>query len=222
MIARILRDGVWQQNPGIVQLLGLCPLLAITSTVANALGLALATLFVLTASNTIVSLARRALLPEIRIPAYVLIIAALVTAVELYFNAFAPELHARLGIFLPLIVTNCAIIARAEAFASRQPVGYAALDGFAHGLGFGWVLVAIGGLRELLGHGTLFRDLDALIPGATSTGIVVHDGGLLLALLPPGAFFALAAIIVLRNWIAGRQPSAIDAAADKRSEPSTR
>ncbi|MEO0345742.1 MAG: electron transport complex subunit E [Pseudomonadota bacterium] len=201
----IWRDGLWHNNPGIVQLLGLCPLLAVTNTTVNALGLAVATLFVLTASNTIVSITRRALQPEIRIPAYVLVIAALVTATELAFHAYAPALHARLGIFLPLIVTNCAIVARAEAFASRQPVGRAFFDGLAHGLGFGWVLLVVGALRELVGHGTLFRDLGTLIPGAANDGITVVDGGLLIALLPPGAFFALAAVLVARNVIASRR-----------------
>lgn len=201
----IWRDGLWHNNPGIVQLLGLCPLLAVTNTIVNALGLAVATLFVLTASNTIVSITRRALQPEIRIPAYVLVIAALVTATELAFHAYAPTLHARLGIFLPLIVTNCAIVARAEAFASRQPVGRAFADGLAHGFGFGWVLVIVGALRELVGHGTLFRDLGTLIPGAGNDGITLVDGGLLIALLPPGAFFALAAVLVARNVIASRQ-----------------
>ncbi|MEL6950376.1 MAG: electron transport complex subunit E [Pseudomonadota bacterium] len=201
----IWRDGLWHNNPGIVQLLGLCPLLAVTNTAVNALGLAIATLFVLTASNTIVSITRRALQPEIRIPAYVLIIAALVTATELAFHAYAPTLHARLGIFLPLIVTNCAIVARAEAFASRQPVGRAFADGLAHGLGFGWVLVIVGALRELVGHGTLFRDLGTLIPGAGNEGLTIVDGGLLIALLPPGAFFALAAVLVARNVIASRR-----------------
>ena len=201
----IWRDGLWHNNPGIVQLLGLCPLLAVTNTAVNALGLAIATLFVLTASNTIVSITRRALQPELRIPAYVLIIAALVTATELAFHAYAPTLHARLGIFLPLIVTNCAIVARAEAFASRQPVGRAFADGLAHGLGFGWVLVIVGALRELVGHGTLFRDLGTLIPGAGNEGLTIVDGGLLIALLPPGAFFALAAVLVARNVIASRR-----------------
>ncbi len=202
---RIFSDGLWHNNPGIVQLLGLCPLLAITNTAVNALGLAIATLFVLTASNGIVSLTRRLLQPEIRIPAYVLVIAALVTATELFFHAFAPTLHARLGIFLPLIVTNCAIVARAEAFASRQPVGNALADGLAHGLGFGWVLLVVGALRELVGHGTLFRDLGTLFPGASNAGIKVVDGGLIIALLPPGAFFALAAVLVARNVIAARR-----------------
>ena len=199
----IWRDGLWHNNPGIVQLLGLCPLLAITNTAVNAIGLAVATLFVLTCSNVLVSFARRALQPEIRIPAYVLIIAALVTAVEMLFHAFSPSLHARLGIFLPLIVTNCAIVARAEAFASRQPPHRALADGLAHGLGFGWVLIIVGLLREAIGSGTVFAGLNQLIPGATTTGWVIADSGLLIALLPPGAFFALALVLVARNVITG-------------------
>lgn len=202
----IIRDGLWHNNPGIVQLLGLCPLLAITNTAVNALGLAIATLFVLTLSNLTVSLTRRLLQPEIRIPAYVLIIAALVTSIELLFNAFAPDLHARLGIFLPLIVTNCAIVARAEAFASRQPPLRATVDGLAHGIGFGWVLLLTGMLREAFGSGTLFRDLGTLIPGAGNSGLVIADGGFLIALLPPGAFFSLALILIARNLINARQP----------------
>ncbi|MFK8051980.1 MAG: electron transport complex subunit RsxE [Woeseiaceae bacterium] len=200
----IWRDGLWQNNPGIVQLLGLCPLLAITNTAVNAIGLAIATLFVLASSNLLVSIARRALQPEIRIPAYVLIIASLVTAIELLFHAYAPALHARLGIFLPLIVTNCAIVARAEAFASRQPPMRALADGLAHGIGFGWVLLAIGIIRELVGSGRVFSGLDQLVPGATSQGIVIADSGLLIALLPPGAFFALALLLVIRNLILQR------------------
>ncbi|MEL6870115.1 MAG: electron transport complex subunit E [Pseudomonadota bacterium] len=198
----ILRDGLWVNNPGLVQLLGLCPLLAITTSVVNALGLAIATLFVLCASNLIVSLCRRALLKEIRIPVYVLLIAALVTASELFFYAYLPALHARLGIFLPLIVTNCTIVARAESFASRQPPGAAFADGLAHGLGFAGVLLVVGALRELLGTGHLFKGLHLLVPGATQDGIALASDGLLLAVLPPGAFFALALVLVIRNWIA--------------------
>ena len=201
----IIRDGLWQINPGSVQLLGLCPLLASSNTAVNALGLAIATLFVLTFSNLTVSLARRGLQSEIRIPAYVLIIASLVTAIELFFHAFAPELHARLGIFLPLIVTNCAIIARAEAFASRHPPLRAVADGIAHGLGFAWVLMLIGVLREAIGSGRVFADLGTLIPGAGNAGLQFADGGLLIALLPPGAFFALALVLILRNLIVARQ-----------------
>ncbi|MEL7310948.1 MAG: electron transport complex subunit RsxE [Pseudomonadota bacterium] len=200
-IRSIVSDGLWHNNAGMVQLLGLCPLLAISNTAVNALGLALATLAVLTLSNVLVSLARPLLQPEIRIPAYVLVIAALVTASELIFNAFLPSLHARLGIFLPLIVTNCAIVARAESFASRQSPGLALVDGFAYGLGFGWVLVVIGIARELIGTGTVFAGLNLLIPSMPATGITITDGGMLLALLPPGAFFALAALLVVRNLI---------------------
>lgn len=211
----IWKDGLWHNNPGMVQLLGLCPLLAITNTAVNAIGLAIATTFVLCLSNFLVSLTRRGLQAEIRIPAYVLIIAALVTAVELLFHAFSPALHARLGIFLPLIVTNCAIVARAEAFASRQPPLLALTDGLAHGLGFGWVLIVIGMLRELIGSGRLFAGLDQLIPGATHNGLVIADGGLLIALLPPGAFFALALLLVLRNLWQQREPTKIRASANE-------
>ncbi|MEO0573820.1 MAG: electron transport complex subunit E [Pseudomonadota bacterium] len=200
-LSSILRDGLWHNNPGMVQLLGLCPLLAITTSVVNALGLAIATLFVLCGSNLIVSVCRRALVREIRIPVYVLLIASLVTASELFFNAYLPSLHARLGIFLPLIVTNCTIVARAESFASRQPPGAALADGVAHGLGFGAVLLVVGALRELLGTGHLFKGLHLLIPGATQDGIALAGDGLLLAILPPGAFFALALVLILRNWI---------------------
>lgn len=200
----ILRDGLWHNNAGMVQLLGLCPLLAITNNAVNALGLGIATLAVMTLSNLIVSLARPLLQREIRIPAYVLIIAALVTASELMFSAFLPTLHQRLGIFLPLIVTNCAIVARAEAFASRNPPGRALLDGIAYGLGFAWVLLVIGALRELIGTGAVFARMDLLIPGASDSGVTIGDGGLLLALLPPGAFFALAALLIVRNLITAR------------------
>ncbi|MEN7342163.1 MAG: electron transport complex subunit E [Pseudomonadota bacterium] len=206
-MSSIWKDGLWHNNPGIVQLLGLCPLLAITNSAVNAIGLALATLFVLTMSNLLVSIARRALQPEIRIPAYVLIIAALVTAVELVFHAYTPTLHARLGIFLPLIVTNCAIVARAEAFASRQPPQRALADGLAHGIGFGWVLIVIGITRELIGTGRVFAGLNQLIPGATQHGIELFDGGLLMALLPPGAFFALAGLLAIRNLLESRETS---------------
>ena len=199
-LAMVWKDGLWQNNPGLVQLLGLCPLLAITTSAVNALGLALATLFVLTLSNVVVSLCRRALLREVRIPIYVLLIAALVTASELFFHAYLPALHARLGIFLPLIVTNCTIVARAEAFASREPPLAALVDGLAHGLGFGLTLLAVGSLRELAGTGRLFADLGLLLPGAPMAGFGLDNSGLLLALLPPGAFFALAGLLVIKNF----------------------
>ena len=161
--AAILRAGFRDQNPGLVQLLGLCPLLAVSTSLGSGLGLGLATLAVLVASNGLVSLAGRSLPAEVRIAVFVLLIAALVTSVELALAAWLPGLHLALGIFLPLIVTNCLVLARAEAFASRQPIGSALLDGFAMGGGFLVVLVALGSVREVLGRGSLGGDLHALL-----------------------------------------------------------
>ena len=194
-----LTEGLWSDNPGLVQLLGLCPLLAVTTTFANGLGLGLATLFVLTASNALVSATRSLLSAEIRVPVYVLIIASLVTAVELTFEAWFPAMDRSLGIFIPLIVTNCAIVARAEVFASRNPVGPSIVDGFAMGLGFALLLTGIGAFRELVGHGTLFADLGMLAGLDGSAGLRLFDGGFLLALLPPGAFFCLALAVAAKN-----------------------
>lgn len=204
----IAREGLWRNNPGLVQLLGLCPLLAISTTLVNGLGLGLATLFVLTLSNSVVSLARRALREEIRIPVFVLIIAALVTAVELLMNAFFHGLYNILGIFIPLIVTNCIIIGRAEAYAARQPLLLAALDGMMMGLGFTLVLMLLGGLRELIGQGTLLADAHLMF-GPVARDWTVHVfganyHGFLLAILPPGAFFGLGLLIALKNWIDAR------------------
>ena len=201
--AAILRAGFRDQNPGLVQLLGLCPLLAVSTSLGSGLGLGLATLAVLVASNGLVSLVGRTLPAEIRIAVFVLLIAALVTAVELALSAWLPGLHAALGIFLPLIVTNCLVLARAEAFASRQPVGAALLDGFAMGGGFLVVLVALGSVREVLGRGSLGGDLHVLLgsDGLTS-GLHLFDGqhGFLLALLPPGAFILLGLGLAWRQW----------------------
>lgn len=199
--------GLWRENPGLVQLLGLCPLLAVTSTFVNGLGLGIATLVVLVASNALVSATRRWIQPEIRIPIYVLIIASLVTCIELVFKAWFPDLDRSLGIFIPLIVTNCAIVARAEVFASRNPVGSSMLDGVVMGSGFALLLVAIGMVRELVGQGTLFSRLDMLIGGEPMRGIVLTDGGWLLAILPPGAFFSLALAIAGKNALDRRRQS---------------
>ena len=176
-----LKTGLWDENPGLVQLLGLCPLLAVTTTAANGLGLGIATLFVLVASNALVSTARRWILPEIRIPVYVLIIASLVTCVELLFKAWLPDLDRSLGIFVPLIVTNCAIVARAELFASRHGVVDSIVDGIVMGLGFALLLILLGAFRQLLGYGWL------------------------LALLPPGAFFSLALAVAIKNHLDRKQ-----------------
>jgi electron transport complex protein RnfE len=191
--------GLWQNNPGLVQLLGLCPLLAVTSTFVNGLGLGLATLTVLTMSNVLVSASRRWLRSDIRIPMYVLIIASLVTCIELIFKAWFPALDRSLGIFIPLIVTNCAIVARAELFASRNSIGSSLLDGLAMGSGFALLLCTLGFVRELIGQGTLFARLDLLISGDELPGLQLIDGGFLLALLPPGAFFALGLAVAGKN-----------------------
>lgn len=200
----IFMQGLWTNNPGIVQLLGLCPLLAVSATLINALGLGLATLAVLTLSNLAVSSLRNFIRSEIRIPVYVLIIAALVTCVELLMNAYTHELYLSLGIFIPLIVTNCAIIGRAESFASKNKPFAAALDGFSMGLGFTVVLVVLGGLRELIGHGSLLRGAEMLFGAGASNWIIQvfpAENGLLLAILPPGAFFFLALLIAGKNWV---------------------
>jgi len=177
-----LRSGLWQDNPGLVQLLGLCPLLAVTTTFVNGLGLGIATLFVLVFSNGLVSATRRWIIQEIRIPIYVLIIASLVTCVELIFKAWFPTLDRSLGIFIPLIVTNCAIVARAELFASRNTIGASLADGLGMGAGFAALLMALGAFREL-----------------------VTFGGFLLAILPPGAFFSLALAVAAKNAIDRKQ-----------------
>lgn len=199
---KILTDGVWQQNTGLVILLGLCPLLAVTSTVINGLALGLATMLTLILSNLAVSVLRGLLKPEIRIPAFVLIIASVVTVIELLMHAFFYDLYRVLGIFIPLIVTNCAIIGRAEAFASRNSPLPSLLDGFATGLGFCITLVLLGAVRELIGRGTLFSGADTLLgdwaSGLTLTVIPQHPG-FLLAMLPPGAFIGLALLIATRN-----------------------
>jgi electron transport complex protein RnfE len=194
-----LRPGLWRDNPGLVQLLGLCPLLAVTTSFVNGLGLGLATLCVLVASNGLVSATRRWLRPEIRIPIYVLLIASLVTCVELVFKAWFPTLDRSLGIFIPLIVTNCAIVARAEVFASRHGIARSLADGLGMGAGIALLLTGIGFVRELVGSGTLFAHLELLLGGEPSNGLVLTDGGWLLAILPPGAFFALALAVAGKN-----------------------
>lgn len=202
--ANISSDGLWHNNIGFVQLLGLCPLLAVSSTVVNGLGLGLATTMVLLASNISVSAIRHLVRQEIRIPAFMLIIASFVTAIDLAMNAWLYDLHKILGIFIPLIVTNCAILGRAEAFASRTSIDRAALDGLMMGIGFTLVLVLLGGLREALGQGTLFDHAHLMFGAfAESWKIVLVDDyrGFLLAILPPGAFIGLGLMIVVKNII---------------------
>jgi electron transport complex protein RnfE len=200
----ILRDGILAHNPGFVQLLGLCPLLAVSSTVATALGLGIATLGVLVASNLLASLAGPRLPREVRLAVFVLAIAAGVTAVELAMAAWWPGLQVSLGIFLPLIVTNCLVLARAESFASRQSPGRALLDGCAMGTGFLLALLALGAVRELLGRGSLGADLDLLLgPAFAGAGwqLFPESSGLLIARLPPGAFVLLGLMLAAGNAV---------------------
>ena len=201
-------QGLWNNNPGLVQLLGLCPLLAVTATVTNALGLGVATLLVLIGSNVTVSLIRQWVPKEIRIPVFVLVIAAFVTAIQLLMNAFTFGIYQSLGIFLPLIVTNCAIIGRAEAYASKNPVKQAAFDGLMMGLGFALVLVVLGAIREILGQGTLFDGAELLLGDWASVlrvEILHLDNKFLLAILPPGAFIAMGFLIAIKNAIDEKQ-----------------
>jgi electron transport complex protein RnfE len=202
------KTGLWRENPGLVQLLGLCPLLAVTASFVNGLGLGIATLAVLMASNALVSATRRWIQPEIRVPIYVLIIASLVTCIELIFKAWFPDLDRSLGIFIPLIVTNCAIVARAEVFASRNPVGSSIIDGLVMGTGFALLLMTIGAFRELFGQGSLFSRMDMLFGGEPVRGIILAENGWLLLVMPPGAFFSLALAIAAKNAIDGRRKDA--------------
>ncbi len=205
---KIFKDGLWTNNAGMVQLLGLCPLLAVTGTAINGLGLGLATLFTLVVSNVFISLIRNLVRPEVRIPVFILVIASAVTILELLMSAYLHELYLTLGIFIPLIVTNCAIIGRAEAFAAKNTVPKALADAVAMGLGFLIVLVLLGGLREILGQGTLFSQADMMFGSAAKAleiTFVEDYAGFLLAILPPGAFLGLALLLALKNIIDNKQ-----------------
>ncbi len=204
-LRKTLHDGVWASNPALVQLLGLCPLLAITTTAVYGFALGVATTAVLVVTNAVISMVRGSLLPVVRIPLFVLIIASLVTCIDLLSDAFLHELHEVLGLFIPLIITNCAILAQAETVASRRPVGISAFSGLATGLGFLLVLVALGALREIAGQGTLFAG-SALLLGAETDPIRIElpFDGILAAVLPPGAFFGLAVLLALRNVLTSK------------------
>lgn len=200
----LTKQGLWDNNPALVQLLGLCPLLAVTASVTNALGLGLATLFVLVGSNITVSLVREFVPSEIRIPVFVMVIATFVTIIQLLMNAYVFQLYQSLGIFIPLIVTNCAIIGRAEAYASKNPWQRAAFDGLAMGIGFALVLVVLGAIREIIGNGTLFNGAELLLgdwAAQLRIELFTVNYPLLLAILPPGAFIGMGFIIALKNKI---------------------
>ncbi len=202
--AQISKNGLWTNNPALVQLLGLCPLLAVTGSVVNALGLGMATLLVVTSSNIIVSLIRKSVSDAVRLPAFVMIIAALTTCIELLMRAYTYELYTILGIFIPLIVTNCAILGRADAFASKNSLLPSAVDGLTMGFGFLLVLLAVGSVREILGNGTLFNDMQLLFgEGARGWTLTLFENypGFLVAILPPGAFIVTGFLIALKNVI---------------------
>ncbi len=207
---RITLDGLWHNNQALVALLGLCPLMAVTNTLVNGLGLGLATTAVLLMSNLSVSGIRHWVRAEVRLPVFVMIIASFVTAVELLMNAYFHELYKILGIFIPLIVTNCAIIGRAEAFASRNPISASAVDALSIGVGFTLVLSVLGGLREFIGQGTLFAGAPLLFGDIASSwelSLGEEYPGVLLAILPPGAFIGLGFLIALKNIIDKRLSS---------------
>ena len=202
---QITANGVWQQNTSLVQILGLCPLLAVTTNLVNGVMLSLATIIVMAVANVAVASLRNLIPHEIRIPVFILIVAALVTVVDLVFNAQFHELYLVLGIFIPLIVTNCIVLARVEAFANKNPPLQSLLDGVFMGVGMLWTLALLGGLRELIGGGTLFAGIDMVFPGLQPLQLLPADyPGFLLTLLPPGAFILLGCLIAWKNWVEAR------------------
>ena len=222
---KITRNGLWNNNQALVALLGLCPLLAVTNNVANAISLGIATTFVLVASNLSVSLFRNHIRKEVRIPIFVLLIASFVTVVDLIMQSFFYDMYLILGIFVPLIVTNCAILARAEAFASKNTWDKSVIDGLMMGVGFSIVLVLLGAIREIVGNGTLFDQANLIFGDlGTSLRVTFFDQyqGTLIALLPPGAFIGLGLIVALKNLIDSRQMTAQTVANSKATlEPQT-
>ncbi|MBA3998054.1 MAG: electron transport complex subunit RsxE [Candidatus Accumulibacter sp.] len=204
-LRQIAANGVWKQNTSIVQILGLCPLLAVTTNLVNGVMLSLATIIVMALSGFAVAALRNFIPHEIRIPVFILIVAALVTVVDLLFNANLHELYNVLGIFIPLIVTNCIVLARVEAFANKNPPLQSMFDGIFMGVGMLWTLALLGGMRELIGAGTLFSGIDMVFPGLQPLQLLPADyPGLLLAILPPGAFILLGCMIAWKNWIEAR------------------
>jgi electron transport complex protein RnfE len=204
----IVRDGLWRQNIVFAQMLALCPLLAVTSSATNGLGMGLASTAVLLVSNTIVAAIRHRVSASVRIPTFIVLIATLVTLVDMSLNAWLHELHRVLGLFIALIVVNCAILGRAEAFASKRPVADSALDGLAMGAGFTLALVVLGGVRELLGSGTLFAGASLLLGESfrfLELTVIPDYRGFLMMILPPGGFLALGFLIALQRVVEGRQ-----------------
>ena len=201
----IAHNGIWKQNTSLIQILGLCPLLAVTTNMVNGVMLSLATIIVMALSNVAVASLRNFIPHEIRIPVFILIVAALVTVVDLLFNANLHELYVVLGIFIPLIVTNCIVLARVEAFAAKNPPLHATFDGIFMGIGTLWTLAVLCGLREFIGGGMIFSVQDLVFTGLTPLQLLPADyPGLLLAILPPGAFILLGCMIAWKNWVEAR------------------
>lgn len=201
----IARNGLWKQNVILTQVLGLCPLLATSTSMVNAVSLGLATILVMTVANLVISTLRSFIPYEIRIPVFILIIAALVTVVDLAFNAWLHELYLVLGIFIPLIVTNCIVLARVEAFAAKNPVSASTVDGIAMGAGFIWVIGLLGLIREFIGQGSVFSGIEMIVPNLHAIQLLPEEyPGFLVSMLPPGAFFVLGFLIAGRNWLDAR------------------
>ena len=224
---RITKDGLWDNNIVFAQALGLCPLLAVTGTATNGLGMGLATTVVMVASGLLISLLRGIITPQVRIPVFVLIIAVLVTLVDMSMNAWVHDLHKVLGLFIPLIVTNCAILGRAESFASRNTVLKSMYDGFMMGIGFTFAMVLLGAAREILGSGTLFNNAAQLLGNwAQLIEITLIDDykGFLLIILPPGGFLVMGFILAMKRLLdrklAEREQKATDASAELQPESS--
>ena len=209
-------NGFWKQNSILAQVLGMCPTLAVTTTFTNSVSLGLATAVVMALSGGAAS-ALRAWVPyEVRIPIFILIIAALVTMVDMAFNAWLHDMYLILGIFIPLIVTNCIVLARVEAFAAKNPVWQSTWDGFAMGLGLTWVLAILGAAREFVGQGTVFSGIDMIIPSAHAIQVMPESYSFLLGILPPGAFILLGMMIAVRNWMDARANERATAALKQR------
>ncbi len=221
--AEIAKNGLWSQNTGLVQLLGMCPLLATSTSIVNGMGLGLATALVMSLSNGTVAVIRNFVPVEVRIPVFIIIIAVLVTMVQMLMNAFVHPLYLVLGIYIPLIVTNCLVLARVEAFASKNRLLPSMLDGLSMGLGLTGVLAVLGGMREFFGQGTLLSGIDNVL-GPSGKDLVLqvlpHYQGFLLATLPPGAFIGLGLLIALRNHLVNRKVPAPAPKSEPGLEPS--
>jgi len=212
---QVFSDGLWNNNVAMGQMLALCPLLAVTTSATNGLGMGLASVSVLVLTNVIISSLRSMITPQVRIPVLIVLIATVVTLVDMAINAWLHPLYKALGLFIALIVTNCAVFGRAESYACKHGIRLAAADALAMGLGFTWVLVLIGGFREILGSGTLFAHASLLLGDGFSwleITVIPHFQGILVAVLPPGAFMALGLLIALKRVVdrrlrAGRKPA---------------